>query len=326
MSIQPALFPLLLPEPTAKAEETVQSTFAWATVSSINPLRVRIDGQADPLPMTPEMIGSDGYSVGSRVWLQSFGLRRLILGGSAGSDSIIRRAGEIMSGGGVRKVSATGVSWSDRFLTMGSGKNPQVPSGYFQIEMPPNGTVIPVLNKTGVTTVTVSGGEVPLNNWDTLYYTLPLGQAQASQPGNFLIVNYTSAGPPMPGSAIPIITRNGDANSDDYRWFDRTQSYWRTLSLAGAWVNFGSVYETAQYKREAGYVETMGLVKSGSSTIATFGAGYQPNAALIFLGGASDGIADIRITAAGSLYLSGFLAGGTNASVSLAGIRWEAQK
>ena len=60
-----------------------ENTFRWATVTSNPPLRIRLDGETDPLPITPDvLLDSGALNVGQRVWTQLFGRRAIILGGS----------------------------------------------------------------------------------------------------------------------------------------------------------------------------------------------------------------------------------------------------
>lgn len=67
-------------DPAAEQEKPVPSTFGWATVTATLPLQVRKDGEGDPLPMVPEVVGVGPFAYGTRVWCQFFGLRVLILG------------------------------------------------------------------------------------------------------------------------------------------------------------------------------------------------------------------------------------------------------
>ena len=55
----------------------------WATVTATGPLRMRRDGDADPLPITPDALVS-GLVVGARVWCQRSGRAVVILGRNNG--------------------------------------------------------------------------------------------------------------------------------------------------------------------------------------------------------------------------------------------------
>lgn len=69
-------------------ESPAKITFDWASISSLDPLRIVPDGQEDELDMEPEtLIDPTLLAFGDRVWVQTFGLRRLILGRSAAPGS-----------------------------------------------------------------------------------------------------------------------------------------------------------------------------------------------------------------------------------------------
>jgi len=53
--------------------------FSWATVTQASPLRVRLDGETDPLPMTPSTL-VPGLTVGDRVWCQLEGGQVVVIG------------------------------------------------------------------------------------------------------------------------------------------------------------------------------------------------------------------------------------------------------
>lgn len=64
---------LLEPPPGPPAD-----TYRWATVTGIGPLRIRLDGEEDPLQATPAAICP--LSLGDRVWVQFHGRQMVILG------------------------------------------------------------------------------------------------------------------------------------------------------------------------------------------------------------------------------------------------------
>lgn len=55
-----------------------KSSFRWATVTSVSPVRVRFDGDPSPTPATPTSLTP--VVVGDRVWVQLHGRMMLILG------------------------------------------------------------------------------------------------------------------------------------------------------------------------------------------------------------------------------------------------------
>jgi hypothetical protein len=77
MSVNPIFAPGL-PETLVSPD----NTYRWATVTQLSPLRVRLDGDTVELPTTPESIAG-ALLVGTRVWVQLFGRRVLILGSAS---------------------------------------------------------------------------------------------------------------------------------------------------------------------------------------------------------------------------------------------------
>jgi hypothetical protein len=71
---------LLIPQ--AKTEPT--DKWRWATVTAVSPLRIRLDGEAEPLDITPDTLAGP-LSVGDRVWTQTSG-RRILVAGVSGGD------------------------------------------------------------------------------------------------------------------------------------------------------------------------------------------------------------------------------------------------
>lgn len=69
---------------------TEVSLHVWAEVTDDSPLRIQIDGEDDPLTITPDTLVA-GLSIGDRVWVQlvtntnpSRRYRRLVIIGRAG--------------------------------------------------------------------------------------------------------------------------------------------------------------------------------------------------------------------------------------------------
>lgn len=57
--------------------------FAWATITDVDPLRIRLDGELAPLDITPDSLIDVGWAdVDRRVWVQISGRRVVILGQS----------------------------------------------------------------------------------------------------------------------------------------------------------------------------------------------------------------------------------------------------
>lgn len=112
---------------------------------------------------------------------------------------------------------------------------------------------------------------------------------------------------------------------DGLTWRTPGSTPWTaTPTFAGAWVNFGAPHQVAQYRRVGDTVELRGLIKSGSGTICTLPAGFRPAANERFITTAAAGVADIQVEATGVVSVQFLFAGGSNAYVSLAGVRFAA--
>lgn len=78
--------PIFVPGQTPDLGATTpESTFRWATVTDIDPLRVRLDGDTEGLPVTPSsLVNPLELPIGSRVWVQLFGRRLIVVGKGGG--------------------------------------------------------------------------------------------------------------------------------------------------------------------------------------------------------------------------------------------------
>lgn len=98
---------------------------------------------------------------------------------------------------------------------------------------------------------------------------------------------------------------------------------WTAPTLAGSWVNFGDGNAPAGYRLNGDVVEMRGLIKSGSGLIFTLPTGMRPTAGTArFVVPAGPGAAIVDARWDGPVSLVSYLASGTNAHVSLAGIRF----
>jgi len=82
------------------------STFRWATITDLSPLRVRLDGESVELPITPEcLVHPSVLTEGARVWVQLFGSRLLIHGVHQGGTIVpivtVDIGGVILWSGGI---------------------------------------------------------------------------------------------------------------------------------------------------------------------------------------------------------------------------------
>ena len=126
--------------------------------------------------------------------------------------SNIKANTNITGGGTITYTSAYAFSWTSRFIVMNDGKNANfATSGYFDISMPANGTVIPAYG--GATAITVAGGTITLPAWQALYYILPVGNSHTSESANFAVVGYTGANYTVPENWVMIAIHNGDDNT-----------------------------------------------------------------------------------------------------------------
>jgi len=66
-------FDELLPEPAGTAD-----TYRWARVTQLSPIRIRLDGDTEPVESTPDSLCP--LQVGDRVWVQFHGRAMIILG------------------------------------------------------------------------------------------------------------------------------------------------------------------------------------------------------------------------------------------------------
>lgn len=164
------------------------------------------------------------------------------------------RAQAQVTGGGVKTVSAASeVKWSLRFLAMSVGRSSRTaPAGYFNIDMPPDGTVIPGYGGATQRTVgTPAAGYISMNAWDALWYVLPYGSGSATITGNFRVTNYTTDFV-VPNDWVLLAQRNGD--SGDIEW------------SSGEFVSPGQDSDSPVFKQAI----------FTSTTEATTGAGNKP--------------------------------------------------
>jgi len=118
------------------------------------------------------------------------------------------KAGFIISGGGTISYTSGNLSWSNRFIVINNGTGAQFSTnGYFDINMPANGTVITGVGSAG--NVTVTGGSIAIGCWEALYYILPIGSSNGTVNANYRIVQY-AAGFVVPENWILLASQNCD--------------------------------------------------------------------------------------------------------------------
>jgi hypothetical protein len=126
-----------------------------------------------------------------------------------------------LQGGGVVSWTGTNLTWSTRVLVTPLPASTQgivAQNGYFEMVMPAPGTFINRQTNEWVTIVGVTASGIPLQQWDALYYIIPLGGAKDTDNNNFYIVNYTGTlWTPYP-NWILLAVLNGDPPSGALKW------------------------------------------------------------------------------------------------------------
>lgn len=108
--------------------------------------------------------------------------------------------------------------------------------------------------------------------------------------------------------------------------FSKPDAAWVTPTFQNSWVNYGSGYNDAKYRKDAlGYVNIKGLVKSGTISttlpIFTLPAGYRPAQRYLFNAQSNGALGRVDVDTDGKV----IPLTGNNAWVSLDGIRFLAE-
>jgi microcystin-dependent protein len=242
----------------------------------------------------------------------------------------VGRAKDLLHGGGQRIVGDGNFAWGSQFRTMGMGQDTLAPSGYFNIAMPPDGTVIPVHGHSTVTSITVGSlvaGRISFNaisGYAALYYDLPIGSIATSQPSRFHIVDYLAGPFTIPDTWVLIINRTIDAMSPEWHWGDgRIQDWWHGFGLINGWTNFDNTYSQSGWKRTSeGEIVVRGLVKGGTGVMVSVDAGRPgPEKTMIFNVQASAAYARVDVLTNGTFQVTTYN-GSNNGWVSLETLRW----
>lgn len=126
------------------------------------------------------------------------------------------KANTIMTLSGVASVTVAGqVSWTNRFIVLGGGRGATSSSadGFFDINMPPVGTVITGVGGASNVTVTASG--IPLvtggtsAGWTALWYQLPASRTAGFVAANLRVAGFT-ADFVVPPDWVLVAVRNAD--------------------------------------------------------------------------------------------------------------------
>lgn len=218
------------------------------------------------------------------------------------------RAGWQITGGGIvfnygpgGSGEAARIGWSQRFIAIAQGMGADTATaGYFDVALPANGTVITGVG--GGITKTVAGGYVPIGQWESLYYILPLGSSNPSVPGNFRLVSYVAT-QDIPPSWVRIAAHNTDDNLL-YVVGRGAVDYWHTPTFAAGASYWGAPYNTCAFKKDGdGFVHLRGLVGVSvvGGTIFTLPASYRPIAQELMGTIANSGIGRVDVTTGGAV-------------------------
>ena len=82
----------------------------------------------------------------------------------------------------------------------------------------PNTSINRVANGPWGTSVAVTASGIPLQPWDALYYTLPLGSASTTNNYNFVIVSNTGTSWTPNQNWILLAVLNGDPPLGQLKW------------------------------------------------------------------------------------------------------------
>lgn len=168
----------------------------------------------------------------------------------------------LVGGGTTTFDSSWNIKWSQRFLAINVGRGANTAaSGYFDIDMPPNGTVI--TGYGGAANQTVAGGLIPMATWTALWYELPLTFGHTGLPGNFKITSYSSNFQ-VPSSWVLIAQINSDVSPNVMMWGDgRRQTPGTTVPSNQAEA------------RNLGTVHSMQMTYHGGTSAVTAGTTYD---------------------------------------------------
>jgi hypothetical protein len=102
-------------------------------------------------------------------------------------------------------------SWTNRFIIYGGSQGGWSTVGYYDITMPPAGTVINSLSST-ISNITVTAAGIPFPlNWCALYYKMNAG-VSTSVAGNFFVASF-SGNVAIPNNCVLVATYNRDNNT-----------------------------------------------------------------------------------------------------------------
>ena len=141
----------------------------------------------------------------------------------------------LSGGGNVAFNSSYYLSWDNRIIAIPVNTTYGT-SGYFNITMPTSGTITYYEEVSGTTTKTWSSSGIQFNDWDALYYKLPIGQDYVTVNDNFFMTNYANPSFVLDSTCVLIAICNGDS--------DLTLKYLPEMIVMPAGSTFSSYYQT----------------------------------------------------------------------------------
>jgi hypothetical protein len=178
-------------------------------------------GPAGPVNLT------DALNSSSTTYALTANQGRLLLEG--------RMAQDVVSGGGSISWDGSTLNWAGiRIIVLPvSASDAYTLSGYFDIAIPPNGTVINAYLAGGASTVTCSAG-IPIPGWTALYYRYVVGAGNVTNHAQWVIVQHGGAWTPD-ASWLLIAVHNADESAIYFvpkkKWLYPGQTYTDDRSL-----------------------------------------------------------------------------------------------
>lgn len=223
-----------------------------------------------------------------------------------GTRRLFDRMDQCLVGGGVLIWDGTNIDWLGTFTVRGIGLLSYFQgNGFFNIDRPANGTVIPVHGNSGVTTVTQAAAGIPMPTGSALYYDPNLaGQNNTSIDASFHIVSTTQQFL-VPGHWLLVAQLDGGASGITCRWGNGVVCDF-VHPLTGLYGTNVGPFNTAPYQliptytRDGIWVQLEGLIVPSANlgagaTLFTLPVGYRPAVRKALVGlNASSGTA-IRI-------------------------------
>lgn len=196
------------------------------------------------------------------------------------------------------------------FTIRGAGRGKHWSSdGVVTIELPANGTTVKGFGGTADQTVALGRVPIPANN--ALYYEAYISGPNNQIAGNFKVVGTTGDFTVPPHWILIAVHTECAAGEKCLRVATGETLYpWRAIGSGGepvfanAWVNFGSTFAAAAFRKDAaGLVYLKGLIKDGTINTNAFvlPAGYRPAEDRVFAVLSGGAVGRVDITSAGAV-------------------------